>query len=109
MRRWHAMIRVLAFLLGLAASAGVEAQLRSIPAQAKRGEMQHLQDMYVAINGRRMRLASGAQIRDESNRIVLPTTVRPGVLVKYTADAQGDVFRVWILSPQEAAQRDLRK
>ena len=99
------MIRALVLLLALAASAGVEAQLRSIPAQAKRGEMQHLQDMFVAINGKRIRLAAGAQIRDESNRIVPPAAVRAGVLVKYTVDAQGDVVRVWILAPQEAAQR----
>ena len=95
------MIRALVFLVGIAASAGVEAQLRSIPAPAKRGEMRHLQDMFVAINGKRMRLAAGAQIRDESNRIVVPAAVPPGALVKYTVDAQGDVFRVWILSRQE--------
>ncbi|MBI2752848.1 MAG: hypothetical protein HYX46_04950 [Betaproteobacteria bacterium] len=95
------MIRALVFLLGIAASAGVEAQLRSIPAQAKRGEMQHLQDMFVAINGKRMRLAAGAQIRDESNRIVVPAAIPRGARVKYTVDAQGDVFRVWILSRQE--------
>ena len=101
MRRCHALIRALVFLLGIATSAGVEAQLRSLPAQAKRGEMQHLEDMYVAMNGKRMRLAPGAQIRDESNLIVVPAAVRRAVLVKYTVDAQGDVFRVWILSRQE--------
>jgi hypothetical protein len=32
-----------------------------------------------------------------------------GVLVKYLPDAHGQVWRIWILSPQEAAQPDAKK
>ncbi len=103
------MIRVLVLLLGLALSAAANAQLRSIPGEAKRGEMRHVHDVAVEMNGRPMRLAAGAQIRDPSNMIVLPASLRKGVLVKYTLDAQGDIFRVWILTPQEAVQRDRKK
>lgn len=99
---------VLALLLALACGAA-QAQLRTLPAEAKRGEIRHLQDMNVAINGEAMRLAPGAQIRDASNMIVMPATLPPGSLVKYLLNAQGQVFRVWLLTPQEAAQPDARR
>jgi len=46
--------------------------------------------------------APGAQIRDASNRIILPTAIPPGTRVKYLVDGAGQVQRVWILSPEEA-------
>ena len=52
----------------------------------------------------RQELAPGAQIRDEANRIVVPSAVMPDSLVKYRVDPDGMVQRVWILTPQEAAQ-----
>jgi hypothetical protein len=81
------------------------AQLRSVPPEAKRGVMRHLQDMVVQIDNSRARLSPGAQIRDIHNRLVLPTAIPPGSIVKYRADAQGLVSEVWILTPQEAASK----
>jgi tRNA-2-methylthio-N6-dimethylallyladenosine synthase len=51
---------------------------------------------------------AGAQIRDGRNMIVVPHAVPRGSLVKYHARHQGRSGRVWILSPQEAAQPDPR-
>jgi predicted YcjX-like family ATPase len=73
---------------------------------AKRGQMRHLEAMQVEINGERMQLAPGAQIRDRANMIVLPGALPPESLVKYTRNPQGQIARVWILTPQEAAQPD---
>jgi len=98
------MIRLLAVALIACASVAAHAQLRTVPANAKRGEMRHLQDMTVQIDKAQARLAPGAQIRDIHNRLVLPTAIPPGSIVKYRADAQGLVSEVWILTPQEAAQ-----
>jgi hypothetical protein len=92
-----------AFLL---CAGGALAQLRIIPADAKRGEIRHLEGMVVEINGRRQQLAPGAQIRDASNLIIVPAALPPGSLVKYLLDANETVQRVWILTPQEAAQPD---
>ena len=104
------MIRSLLALLLFTLAAGVAlAQLRTIPAEAKRATIRHLQGMTVEIDGKPAQLAMGAQIRDGDNRIVVPSAVPPGVLVKYMPDAQGQVSRIWILSPQEAAQPDPRK
>ena len=100
------MLRLLLAIAMFAASLPALAQLRTIPADAKRGELRHVQDMVMEVDGKRARLAPGAQIRDANNFVVLPVAVPPGSLVKYRADAEGTLTHVWILSPQEAAQRD---
>jgi hypothetical protein len=92
-------------LVGLCLVAAVaHAQARNIPEQAKDGAISHLQDMIVAINGVAVRLAPGVQIRDQDNRLVLPTAVPAGSQVRYLLDEQGLVRQVWILTPEEANQ-----
>lgn len=103
--RVHALLAATAAFLVAASSA--HAQFRTIPDTAKRGQMQHVQETLVEIDGKRMQLSAGAQIRDDSNRIVLPAALPPGrTLVKYLVDASGHVTRVWLLSATEAAQPD---
>jgi len=93
-------------LLAIAAFAGfcavASAQLRSIPEDAKRAQARHVQDMLIELDGARQRLAPGAQIRDASNRVIVPTALPEGAQVKYRLDAQGQVRQVWILTPEEA-------
>jgi hypothetical protein len=103
------MIRVALFCLFCALSFAAWGQLRSIPVEAKRGEIRSLGNMDVEIDGKAMRLSPGAQIRDAGNMIVLPTAVPAGAKVKYQVDPQNLVNRVWILSPQELAQPDPRQ
>ena len=101
------MIHSLFFsLLFVFAAGAAQAQLRTIPAEAKRATMSHVGGMTVSIDGKNIDLAAGAQIRDGRNMIVVPTAVPPDILVKYMLDSPGRVGRVWILSPQEAAQPD---
>ncbi len=80
------------------------AQTRSIPGDAKRGEIRHLQETIVAIDGLEQRLAPGAQIRDQANRLLVPAALPAGAQVKYLFDAEGFVRRVWVLTPEEAAK-----
>ena len=104
------MIRILSATLLLAfATAAAQAQLRTIPENAKRATMSHVQGMTVEMDGERTELAAGAQIRDINNMIVLPTALPANVLVKYIPDMHGQVWRIWILSAQEAAQPDRKK
>ena len=104
------MIRsLLATLIFTFAAGTAQAQFRTIPADAKRATMSHVEGMTVEMNGKRTELAAGAQIRDGRNMIVLPTALPAGVLVKYIPDLHGQVWRIWILSPQEAAQPDPKK
>ena len=97
-------MRALPFILALFIGAAA-AQLRTIPADAQRAEMRHVQENVVELNGQRAQLAPGAQIRDASNRVIMPTALPSGSLVKYRLDASGHVRQVWILTPQEAAAR----
>jgi hypothetical protein len=104
------MVRILlATVLFIFAGSGAQAQLRTIPAEAKRATLSHVQGMTVEIDGKRTELAAGAQIRDARNLIVLPTALPAGVLVKYLPDGRGQAWRIWILSPQEEAQPDPKK
>jgi len=96
--------------LALGACAGLAlAQLRTNPADAKRATLTHVRETDVTLDGKPARLFAGAQIRDQSNRIMLPTMLPPESKVKYTPDAMGNLHRVWILTEQELAQPDTRK
>ena len=106
------MIRSLVLALLLACFAGAvlaQSILRTIPADAKRGVMSHVQGMTVKIDDKQFELVAGAQIRDGRNMIVVPTALPPGIVVKYQLGPDGKVSRAWILSPQEAAQPDPKK
>jgi hypothetical protein len=95
--------RLLLVAIALPWSAA-HAQVRSIPDAAKQGQIRHVQESMVSIDGKPQRLAPGAQIRDQSNRIVVPAEVPAGAKVRYLLDEQGLVQRVWILTPAEAAK-----
>ncbi|HWI36426.1 MAG TPA: hypothetical protein VNU64_08235 [Burkholderiales bacterium] len=99
-------MRTIAFLISLAFAASAVAQLRTIPPDARRAQMSHVQENVVTLNGQTAQLAAGAQIRDAMNRIVLPTALPAGSIVKYQLDSAGRVYRAWILTPEEADQPD---
>ena len=86
--------------------AAAMAQVRQIPDSAKRGNIVHIQDTMVEIDGRPMRLSAGAQIRSRDNLIMVPMSLQRGALVKYTLDGAGQIHRVWVLTPEEAAAPD---
>jgi hypothetical protein len=101
--------RLIAILLLAALPLAAVAQLRTIPKDAKRGHMRHLQEMQVNLDGATERLAAGAQIRDANNRIVVPLSLSASTLVKYRRDSEGRVHQVWILTPAETAQDEEKK
>jgi len=80
------------------------AQLRTIPKEAFRGQLTHVTEGIITIDGRTMRLAPGAQIRSQKNMIVVPAEVPRGALVEYTLDRDRLLDKVWILTPAEAAR-----
>ena len=97
-------MRALFVLLIALLAVPAAAQLRTIPQDAQRAEIRHVQASTIELNGRPAQLTPGAQIRDGSNRIIVPTALPAGALVKYRLDGAGRVRDVWILTPQEAAQ-----
>jgi hypothetical protein len=103
------LVLSLAAATALVPSFPAQAQFRTITPEAKRGVMSHVQEMAVELDGKKAQLAPGAQIRDGRNMTIVPTAMPPGAVVKYLLDGLGQVTRVWILSPQEAAQPDPKK
>jgi len=99
--------RLLALLIcTLVLPVAAMAQVRQIPDFAKRGNIVHLQDTMVQIDGQPMRLSPAAQIRSQDNLIIVPMSLPPGALVKYTLDGMGQIHRVWVLTAEEAAAPD---
>ena len=99
--------KLLALLIcALAVPAAAMAQVRQIPDFAKRGNMTHVQDTIVEIDGKQMRLSAGAQIRSQENLIIVPVSLPRDALVKYTVDGSGQIFRVWVLTSTETAAPD---
>jgi hypothetical protein len=96
------MKRLLVFLAFCSGLITAHAQLRSIPKEAQQGYIRHVQEMIVDIDGTQRRVAQGAQIRDAANRVVVPTAIPPGTLIKYVLDKDGVVEQVWFLTPEEA-------
>jgi len=94
------------FALLFALCANAWPQVRSIPEAAKHAYMSHVAGMEVSVDGTVVRLAPGAQIRNQQNYIIVPTALPSDSLVSYTTNAEGKVFRVWILTPEEAARSD---
>jgi len=60
-----------------------------------------VEENIVQLNGQRAQLAPGAQIRDASNRVIVPMALPSDALVKYRLDASGQVRQVWILTPRK--------
>ena len=90
-------------MLGLASSLAIAALPRPIPDEALKAKMQFSPSGVVQVKGKMLRLSPGAQIRDTANRIVLPSHIRGEYTVRMLIDNGGQVHRVWILTPEEAA------
>ena len=95
---------VLCISLGLALAGPALALDRLFPPQTKRGEMSGVEFPSVKINGAERKLSAGAWIKNENNTIDMPVTlIGRQFVVNYTETQQGEINRVWILSPAEAS------
>lgn len=99
--------KLIALLIcALCLPAAAMAQLRQIPDSAKRGSIVHIESGIVEIDGQRLRLSAGAQIRSSDNLFIVPMSLPPGAQVKYVLDGTGQIHRVWVLTREEAAAPD---
>jgi len=81
------------------------AQSRAIPAEAKRAFIRHVQEARVTVDGKPMQLAPGATIRNAQNLLTVPVSIpRDGAWAEYTIDGNGQISRVWLLTPEELKQ-----
>lgn len=92
--------------------AGISsAQLRTLPGNAKRatiGQQQHALP-FIELGGKVAKLAPGGVIYDQNNRSLVHGALPPGAEVAFTIDMNGDVARIYILTPFEQAQLDQQK
>ncbi len=97
----------LALLPALLWAVSVLAQARPspIPQDSRRGYIRHVEEMAVTVDDKAMQLAAGAIIRDRQNLIIVPLTIpREGAWAAYNLDRDGQIFRVWLLTPDELAR-----
>jgi hypothetical protein len=88
-------------------AAPVLAQMRStpIPGNAKLGHIRHVEAMAVTVSKKPMQLATGATIRNQQNLIIVPVGIpREGAWAAFTLDRDGQISRVWLLTPEELAR-----
>ena len=92
--------------------AGISsAQIRSLPVNAKRATtgQQQLAMPLIDLGGKVVKLAPGGVIYDQNNRSIVHGALPPGSDVAYTVDMNGDVARIYILTPYEQAQFSQKK
>ena len=96
-----------AFALMVTLVAALPAQAQRVFQQsALRGELVLTQPPEALLNGKAVRLAPGARIRNASNMIQLSGTLMGQTLaINYTLDAAGELRDVWILTAAELAAK----
>ena len=83
---------------------------RTFPANAQRGEVKAHQYPYYTIGKVTYRMGAGGRIYNEHNMIVMPASVlQKTAHVMYTVDLGGNLHRMWLLTPAEAAIHKLPK
>ena len=96
---------VFAFLLALAATLPAQAQ-RVFQPSALRGELVVTQPPEALLNGKPVRLAPGARIRNPQNMIQLSGSLLGQKLaVNYSLDPAGELRDAWILTEAELAKK----
>ncbi|MES2771632.1 MAG: hypothetical protein V4623_06570 [Pseudomonadota bacterium] len=83
------------------APSWLASSLRTLPSEARKGVLTQAANGMVVIDEQILPLAPAAQIRTQNNLIVQPMMLTLPVLIAYTRDATGAVFRIWMLNTAE--------
>ncbi len=76
---------------------------RILPQNALLGELTASRYPYVTIGDKRFHLAPGSLIFDQNNRTILPNYLPRSATVIYKIDGNGDLSKMWLLTPEEVA------
>lgn len=95
------------FATSSSSTARVPMQLdRALPPASLRGEIVFTQPPEVLLNGKPARLAPGGRIRGQNNLLVMwNAALGQKAKVNYTLDSYGLLMDVWVLRPDEIAER----
>ena len=93
------------FAAPLVIASQASAQFRTIPRDAKRATVgqQKYPLPYIDLGGAAVRLAPGGVIYDQNNRTIVHNALLPGSEVAVMRDMNGDIGRIYVLTPQEQA------
>jgi hypothetical protein len=109
-RRSFAKSMAFAVAITFLASTVVLAQgnFRKFPTKALRGAITFGQWPAITLNGQDARLSPGAKVYDQLNLLTMASSLMGNnYLVNYTTELNGLVHEVWILTPEEAAEKRL--
>jgi hypothetical protein len=93
-------------LLALLNVAALAQLARTIPAEAGRGTVTHISELVVAVNGVATRLAANARIWNTDNLFIVPSSIPPRSVVKFSLDANRQIDRMWVLTKAEIDRPD---
>ena len=82
------------------------AQLRTLPANAKRAVLNGYQYPFVMLGNERRILSPGAVIFDTHNRTIVRSALPYKANVVFTTDSTGAVVRIYLLTAQEIQRLD---
>jgi len=100
------MRRLSALLLAAMMTLPALAIDRPFPANILRGKFTPGYFPDITLDGKARQLSPSARIFNEDNRIEMPAALRgKDLVVNYTVDGMGYIDRIWILTPDEAAQK----
>lgn len=92
------ILALLFFCFILPAFAG-----RILPPEATPGQLNANSYPLVTISGKVYHMAPGGKIYDQSNRIIMPGTLPESGKVVFLTDMNGDISKIWLLTPEEEA------
>jgi hypothetical protein len=104
LRNWLLCLTASSVLLAAVAYA----QLRTLPDSVKQATVgqQQYPLPFIDLGGKRVKLAPGGVIYDQSNRTIVHNALPAGADIAYTIDLNGDIARIYVLTPFEKAQLD---
>lgn len=77
---------------------------RMLPSDVRRGHLQGANYPMVQIDAEVYRFAPGVQVRNQANMLIFPHALNRQGQVFYQLDARGEVVKIWMMTPEEAAQ-----
>ncbi len=103
---WASPALLTATLMVVTPSAAAQTLQRTFPAKALRGTLAVQAPPDILLDGKADRLSPGARIRDTRNMLAMSATLAGQTLVvNYLRDGAGLVHEVWVLTPEEAAEK----
>ncbi|MDF3036952.1 MAG: hypothetical protein K0S28_2226 [Paucimonas sp.] len=97
------VLRILACALLVSIACSALAFDRPFPAGTKRAKMKPALYPQIIVDGKPRVFSVGAKIWNPNNLIEMPNSLGAGMyVINYTENANGEIDRVWILTPEEA-------